>query len=140
MAQYRLNLGSQESAIVIGPVSPFASVKCWPNDGSLCRLLKFTDLEPKLGPVSALSKPIVTFTMASSSESRKARVRLMDGHVSLLPLQTILEQRKPKFGTVSACCCAENKCCGQSLGQNWSPSAYRSYHCINGAILATDLR
>ena len=27
-AQYWPNLGSQESAIVIGPVSPIASVKC----------------------------------------------------------------------------------------------------------------
>ena len=29
---------------------------------------------------------------------------------------------------------------GQSLGQNWPPSAYRSYHSSNGTILATDLR
>ena len=29
---------------------------------------------------------------------------------------------------------------GQSLGQNWSPSVYRSYHFSNGTILATDLR
>ena len=41
------------------------------------------------------TKPIVIFTMASSSESRRARVGLMDGtllgHVSLLPWQTIPE-------------------------------------------------
>ena len=54
MAQYLPNLGSQESAIVIGPVSLFASVKCWADDGGLFRLFKFTDLQPKLGPVSAL--------------------------------------------------------------------------------------
>ena len=39
------------------------------------------------------TKPIVIFTMASSSQSRRARVRLMDGtllrHVSLLPGQTL---------------------------------------------------
>ena len=29
---------------------------------------------------------------------------------------------------------------GQSLGQNWPPSAYRSYHSSNGTILATNLR
>ena len=34
-AQYWPNLGSQESAIVIGPVSMFASVKCWADVGSL---------------------------------------------------------------------------------------------------------
>ena len=49
--QYWPNLGSQESAIVIGL---FASVKCWADDGGLFRLFKFTDLQPKLGPVSAL--------------------------------------------------------------------------------------
>ena len=54
MAQYWPNLGSQESAIVIGPVSLFASVKCWADNGGLFRLFKFTDLQPKLGPVSAL--------------------------------------------------------------------------------------
>ena len=53
-AQYWSNLGSQESAIVIGPVSLFAWVKCWADDGGLFRLFKFTDLQPKLGPVSAL--------------------------------------------------------------------------------------
>ena len=53
-AQYWPNLGSQESAIVNGPVSLFASVKCWADAGGLFRLFKFTDLQPKLGPVSAL--------------------------------------------------------------------------------------
>ena len=52
--KYWPNLGSQESAIVIGPVSPFASVKCWSDDGGLFRLFKFTDLQLKLGSVSAL--------------------------------------------------------------------------------------
>ena len=53
-AQYWPNLGSQRSVIIIGPVSPFASVNYWADDGGLCRLFKFTDLHPKLGPVSAL--------------------------------------------------------------------------------------
>ena len=52
-AQYWSNLGSQQSIIVIGPVSPFASVKCWADDGDLYLLFKFTGLQPKLGPVSA---------------------------------------------------------------------------------------
>ena len=47
-AQYWPNLGSQQSAIVIGPVSPLASVKCWADDGGLCWLFKFSDLQPKL--------------------------------------------------------------------------------------------
>ena len=32
------------------------------------------------------------------------------GHVSLLPRQTILEVRKPEFGTALTRCCAKNKC------------------------------
>ena len=52
--QYWLNLGNQESAIDIGPMSLFASVKCWADDGGLYRLFKLTDLQSKLGPVSAL--------------------------------------------------------------------------------------
>ena len=103
--QYWPNLGSQESAIVIGPVSLFASVKCWAVD---------------LAQYRPYTKPIVIFTMASSSESRRARVGLMDGtllgHVSLLPRQTILEVRKPEFGTALARCCAENKCWRPEFG------------------------
>ena len=53
-AQYWPNLGSQESAIVIGPVLLFASFKCWAVDGGLFRLFEFTNLQPKPGPVSAL--------------------------------------------------------------------------------------
>ena len=59
------------------------------------------------------TKPIVTFTMASSSDSRRARVPSMDGtllgHVSLLPGQTILDVRKPEFDTASARCCTKTK-------------------------------
>ena len=53
-AQYWPNIGSQESAIVIRPGSLFASVKCWSDAGGLFRMFKFTDLQLKLGPVSAL--------------------------------------------------------------------------------------
>ena len=67
------------------------------------------------------TKPFVPFRMAFSSESRKARVRPKDGtllgHVSLLPLQTILEVREPEPGTASACCCAENKCWRPEFGR-----------------------
>ena len=52
--QYWPNLGYQQSANVIGPVSPFASVKCWADDSGLYQLFKFTDFQPKLGPILAL--------------------------------------------------------------------------------------
>ena len=52
--QYWPNFGSQQPAIVIGPVSPFPTVKCWADDGGLFRFFKLTDIQPKLGPVSAL--------------------------------------------------------------------------------------
>ena len=60
-AQYWPNLGSQQSAIVIEPVSPFALANCWADDGGLCRLFKLTDLQPKLGPVSALYQAVWYF-------------------------------------------------------------------------------
>ena len=66
------------------------------------------------------TNPIVTFTMTPSSESRRARVRPMNGtllgHVSLLSRQTILEVRKPEFGRALARCCAENKIWRSELG------------------------
>ena len=112
MAQYWLNLGSQQSAIVIGPVSPFASVKCWAEDDGLFRLFEWTDLQRNLAQYWPYTKPVVTFTMASSSESKRTRIRPMDGtwlvHMSLLPRQSILEVRKREFGTAPAHCCAKN--------------------------------
>ena len=70
------------------------------------------------------TKPLVTFSMASSSESRRARVGLMDGtllgYVSLLPRQTILEVRKSEFGTALARCYAENKCRRPEFGPELS--------------------
>ena len=53
-AQYWPNLGSQQSTIVIGPVSPVAPVKYWAKDGGLYRMFEFTDLQTKLGPASGL--------------------------------------------------------------------------------------
>ena len=38
------------------------------------------------------------------------------GHVSLLPGQTILEVKKPEFGTELARCCAKNKRWRQKFG------------------------
>ena len=78
------------------------------------------------------TKPIVTFSMASSSKSRRARLRPMDcillGQVSFLSRQTILDVRKPEFGTALAPCCVEyliffDETCSQKKGhiltQQW---------------------
>ena len=90
------------------------------------------------------TKPIVTFTMSYNSESRRARVWPMDGtlvgHVSLLPRQTILEVRNQSSAEHWAVPVLKTSFGGQSLCQNWPPSAYRSYHYSNGTILATALR
>ena len=86
------------------------------------RLFKLTDLQPKLGPVSALYQ-----------KHYWAMCYFYHG-------KQILEVRKPEFGTALARCCAENKCWRTELGQNWPPSAYRSYHSSNGTTLAADLR
>ena len=85
-----------------------------PTTAAFFNFLNFPTFSRNLAQYRPYSKPIVIFTMASSSESRRARVGLMDGtllgHVSLLPWQTILEVRKPEFGTALARCCTENKC------------------------------
>ena len=110
--QYWPNLGSQESAILIGPVSLFALVKYWADDGGLCRLFKFTDLRPKLGPVSALHQADSHFYY--EIEFRKYISQNPDhGWHITEPFVT--------FTTTNH-------------------SAYRSYHSSNGTILAADLR
>ena len=100
--QYWPNLGSQQSAIVIGSVCPFASVKCWSDDRGLCRLLNLPTFSRNLDPVSALYQadchfyhgiqfrkqksqspahgrhitgPCVTFSTANHSRSEKTRDR-----------------------------------------------------------------
>ena len=117
-AQNWSNLHSQESAIVIGPVSLFSSVKCWTYDGGLFRLFKFTDLQPKLGPVLAPYQADCHFYCGIQFRKQKSQSRAhgrhIPGHVSLLPRQTILEVRK--LDTALARCCAENKCWRPEFG------------------------
>ena len=88
-----------------------------PTTVAFFNCLNWQTFSRNLAQYRPYKKPIVIFTMTSSSEIRRARVGLMDGtllgHVSLLPRQTILEVRKPEFGTALARCCAENK--------NWRP-------------------
>ena len=129
-AKYWTNLGSQESVIVIGPVSPFASVECWADVGSLCRLFEFTDLQPKLGPVSALYQDDCHFYYG------------IQFHVSLLPRQTILVVRKAEFGTASAQRCAENKCWRLEFGPELSVKCWVSvgpYLTSYSGVLTSDL-
>ena len=106
--------------------------------------LNLTTFSRNLVQYRLYTKPIVTFTMAPSSENRKARGRSMDdkllGHVSLLPRQTILEVRKPELARHRPDDVPKTTVGGQSLGQNWLPSAYCSYHFSNSTILVTDLR
>ena len=73
-----------------------------PTTATFVDWLNLPTFSRNLAQYRPYTKPIVTFTMACSSESRKTRVRYMDGtllgHGSLLPRQTILELRKPEFG------------------------------------------
>ena len=82
MAQYWPNLGNQQSAIFIEPVSPFASVKCWPDDGGLCRLFKFTDLQPKFGPVSALYQDDCYFSCGIQFRNYKSQSPAHGRHIT----------------------------------------------------------
>ena len=119
-AQYWPNLGSQQPAIVIGSVSPFASVKCWPDDSGLCRLFKFTDLQPKLGPVSAIYQADCHFYYGIQFRKQKsqspAHGRYFTGPCVTCTTANPLEVRKPEFGTALARCCAEHKCWRPEFG------------------------
>ena len=71
-AQYWPNLGSQQSAIGIGPVSSFEVVKCWADDVGLFRLFKFIDLQPKLGvSIFEVRKPEFGTASARSCAEKK---------------------------------------------------------------------
>ena len=88
-----------------------------PTTAAFVDCLNLRTFSRNLAQYRPYTKPMITFTMESSSENRRARVRPKDGtllgHVSMLPRQTILEVRKPEFGTALTRCCAENK--------NWRP-------------------
>ena len=66
------------------------------------------------------------------------------GHMSLLPRQTIMEVRKPEFGTISARCSAENKCWRPEFGPELAancipviiPATARYWQPIFGNIFA----
>ena len=85
-----------------------------PTTSAFFDCLNLPTFSRNLAQYRPYTKPVITFTMASSSKSKRARVRPMDGtllrHMSLLPRQTILEVKKPEFRTALARCCAENKC------------------------------
>ena len=89
-------------------------------------------------------KPIVTFTMASSSESRRASVQPKDGtllgHMSLFHGKTFWGWENQSPAQHRPVDVPKTNVAGQSLGHNWPPSAYWSYDSSNGTILATDLR
>ena len=91
-----------------------------PTTAAVFGCLNWPTFSPNLAQNRPYTKPIITFTVASSSESRRARVWLMDGillgHVSLLTRQTILEVRKSEFGTASVRCCVENMCWWTEFG------------------------
>ena len=91
-----------------------------PTTAAFFGCLNLPTFSRNLAQYRPYTKLIVIFTMVSSSESRRARVGLMNGtllgHVSLLPRQTILEVIKLEFGTALARCCVENKCWRPEFG------------------------
>ena len=74
-AQYWPNIGSQESAIVIEPVSLSSA---GPMTVAFVDCLNWPTFSRNLAQYRPYTNPIDTFTMASSSESRRARVRPMN--------------------------------------------------------------
>ena len=98
-AQYWPNLGSQQSAIFIEPVSPFAWSSAGPMTAAFADCLNLPTFSRNLAQNRPYTKRTVAFTAASSSESRRARVRPIEGTllglVSLLARKTIQKVKKP---------------------------------------------
>ena len=120
MAQYWPNLGSNSRVLLLGKCRRLHRPSAGPTTAAFFDCLNLPTFSGNLAQYRPYAKPIVTFTIASSSENRRPRVRPMDGtllrHMSLLSRQTILEVRKPEFGTALAGCCAENKCSRPEFG------------------------
>ena len=114
----RHNIGPISAAksrlLLLGQFRRLYRSSAGPTTAAFVDCLNLPSFSRDLAQYRPYTKPIVIFTMASSSESRRARVGLMDGtllgHVSHLPRQNILEVRKLEFGTALARCCGENKC------------------------------
>ena len=120
----RHNIGPISAAnsqlLLLGQCSCLHRSRAGPTTAAFVDCLNLPTFSRNLVQYRPYIKPIVTFTMAYSSESRRARVRPMDGtllcHMSLLPRQPILEVKKPEFGTAMARFCAENKCWRSGFG------------------------
>ena len=106
--------------LILGQCRRLYRPSAGPTTAAFVNSLNIPTSNGNLAQYRPYTKPIITFTMASSSESRRARVGLMDGtllgHVSLLAQQTILEVRKPEFDTATGQCCAENQCWRPEFG------------------------
>ena len=129
------------SAIVICPVSPFASVKCWADDGGLCRLFKLTDLQPKFGPIPSRLSLLLWHPVSKVEEPEYgpwtahywAMYHFHHG-------KTFWKWKNQSSAHYRPVAVPKISVSGQSMGQNWPPSAYRSYHSSSDTILAIDLR
>ena len=106
--------------------------------------LNLSTFSRNLAQYRPYTKPIVIFTMASSSESRRPESGLWTAHYWAMchfyhgkPSWKWENQSSAQHWPVDV---PKTSAGGQSLGQHWSPSAYRSYHFSNDTILAADLR
>ena len=89
----RHNIGQISEAnsllLLLGQCRHLHQSSAGPTTVAFVDCLNLTTSNRNLAQYRPYTKPIFTFTMASSYESRRARVRLMDGtllgHVSLLP-------------------------------------------------------
>ena len=113
MAQYCPISAVNSRILLLGQCRCLHQSSAGPTTAAFVDCLNVPIFSRNLAQYRPYTKPIITFTMASSSESRRARVRPKDGtllgHVSILPRQTILEMRKSEFGTALARCCAGKK-------------------------------
>ena len=92
-----LVLAANWRLLLLGQFCRLRRSSAGPTTAAFVYCLNLSTFSRNLAQYRPYIKPIVTFTMASSYESRRARFRPMDGtllgHVSLLPRQTILGVR-----------------------------------------------
>ena len=111
-AKYWPTSAANSRLLLLGQCRRMHRSSAGPTMAACVDSLNLPTLSRNLAQYRPYTKPIVTYTMASSFESRRARVRPMDstllGLVSLLSRKTILEVSKSEIGTALARCCAEN--------------------------------
>ena len=136
--------GAKSRPLLLGQCHCLHRSSAGPMTATFVECLNLPPFSRNLAQCRPDTKPLVTFSMASSSESRRARVSSWTAHYLAMchvydgkPFWKWKNQSSAQHWPAAV---LKTSAGGQSLGQHWPLSAYRSYHSSNGTILAADLR